>query len=74
MLDGAEGKFGKADFELSYASLSDFHNGLEGIIGAPAVNFMEAMQEEHTREHPLNKDFTTGNYGITTTPKTEWLF
>eukprot|EP00965_Chrysotila_dentata_P107355 3546647-Pleurochrysis_carterae.AAC.1 len=32
------------------------------------------MEEEHTREHPLNTEFTTGNYGITTTPKTEWLF
>eukprot|EP00965_Chrysotila_dentata_P097908 3237093-Pleurochrysis_carterae.AAC.1 len=35
---------------------------------------MAAMEEEHTREHPLNTEFTTGNYGITTTPKTEWLF
>eukprot|EP00965_Chrysotila_dentata_P231453 6198373-Pleurochrysis_carterae.AAC.2 len=73
---GVESKFaiGEASFELSYASLSDFHNGLEGIIGPPSVHFMKAMEEEHTREHELNKQFTTGNYGLATTPTTEWLF
>eukprot|EP00965_Chrysotila_dentata_P144564 4775357-Pleurochrysis_carterae.AAC.2 len=73
---GVDSKFavGEASFELSYASLSDFHNGLEGIIGPPSVHFMKAMEEEHTREHEMNKPFTTANYAITTTPETEWLF
>eukprot|EP00965_Chrysotila_dentata_P262032 6214451-Pleurochrysis_carterae.AAC.1 len=74
--ENAGGKFalGESTFELSYAKLSDFHNGLEGIIGTPSVDFMKAMEEEHTRKHELNKPFTTANYGISTTPKTEWLF
>eukprot|EP00965_Chrysotila_dentata_P159072 5254931-Pleurochrysis_carterae.AAC.1 len=74
--DGSDNKFatGEASFELSYASLSDFHNGLEGLIGTPSVHFMVAMEEEHTRPHELNTEFTTGNYGITTTPRIDWHF
>mmetsp|Transcript_20466 Transcript_20466/g.44490 ORF Transcript_20466/g.44490 Transcript_20466/m.44490 type:complete len:96 (-) Transcript_20466:1611-1898(-) len=44
----------KTSFELDYTSLSDFKNGLEGIIGLPVVNFMLGMEEDHHIHHSLN--------------------
>ena len=60
--------------ELSYSGLDTFFAGLEGVVGAPDPNLREAMENEHTQGHESTKEFTTGNYGVTTTSAKEWAF
>jgi ADP-ribose pyrophosphatase len=75
-LDAQHGKFaqeGKA-FTMTYGDLSTFFGGLEKKIGPPNPKVREAMEREHTGEVDSHDDFTTGNYGVTTTPEVEWLF
>ena len=56
-----------ADYELTYGSMLDFNEGLEGRIGSPEKNFFEAMGREHTNSVDSTVDFTSSNYFITTT-------
>ena len=60
--------------EMSYSGLDTFFAGLEGVVGAPDPNLREAMENEHTQGHESTKEFTTGNYGVTTTSAKEWAF
>merc|ERR1712129_54694 len=46
----------------------------ETLIGSPNAKVFEAMEEEHCYSRDSNMEWTTGNYGITTTPKVEWGF
>ena len=59
--------------EMSYRG-SIFFAGLEGVVGAPDPNLREAMEDEHTQGHESTQEFTTGNYGVTTTSAKEWSF
>jgi hypothetical protein len=61
-------------FELAFGKLSDFSRGLEGMIGAPNPNIMEAMMKEHCNSKDSKTEFTPSNYGITTTSEIEWEF
>ena len=67
-------KFASAGFTLQYGDLNTFFGGLEGKIGPPSIKVFEAMEAEHTQSADSLDAFTTGNYGVTTTPKTEWAF
>ena len=70
------GKFaqeGKA-FTMKYGDLSTFFGGLEAKIGAPDQNVRSAMEREHTAAPDSHDEFTSSNYGVTTTPATEWWF
>ena len=51
-----------------------FFGGLEAKIGPPRPNVRKAMEDEHTVASDSRDEFTTGNYGVTTTPETEWWF
>ena len=64
---------GKA-FIMQYGGLSTFFGGLEAKIGAPNPKVRETMESEHTKAPDSQGEFTSGNYGITTTPQTEWWF
>ena len=68
-----ESKFAGA-IELSYSGLDQFYNGLEGQIGAPRPNVLEAMEADHLRGCDCDDEFTTGNYGVTSTSRVEWHF
>lgn len=70
------GKFveDKQAFELKYTGLGAFHGGLEAHIGAPDEKVLLAMEREHTVSADSRDAFATPNYGITTTPETEWRF
>ena len=75
-LNVQHGKFvqeGKA-FSMQYADLSTFFGGLEKKIGPPDPKVREAMEAEHTKRADSHEEFTTGNYGVTTTPEQEWWF
>jgi hypothetical protein len=61
-------------FKMTYADLSTFFGGLEAKIGAPNPSVETAMAGEHTQSADSKEEFTTGNYGVTTTPEIEWLF
>ena len=80
---------------MNCGRLHDFHNGLEGRLGAsrltharaapdgradlgsagagaPSLNFLAAMRQEHCDRSGCRDPFTTSNYGIRTCPADEW--
>ena len=62
--------------ELSYSGLDTFFGGLEGVVGSPDPKVLAGMRHEHL-DGPGTEStdpFTTGNYGICTASRTEWLF
>ena len=68
-----QSKFAGA-IELSYSGLDTFFGGLEGVVGPPSPKLLDAMREEHCDRADSNQEFVTGNYGVRTTSKTEFLF
>ena len=60
--------------EMAYSGLETFFGGLEGVVGAPDPHLLETMKNEHTEGHDATREFTTGNYGLTTTSAKEWSF
>ena len=87
---GLQSKFEQAEgaFELSYATLDKFFGGLERILGAPDIQVLIGMQQEHCCVHRTDErpdappstleescvSYTTGNYTIVTSPLIEWFF
>ena len=65
-------KFSEATFTLAYTGRSTFFGGLESLIGLPTPNLRMAMEAEHCASADSQDEFTTSNYGITTTPEVEW--
>ena len=59
---------------MEYKGLEVYFGGLEGLVGGPSQKILEGMAAEHLSGSESDKDFTTGNYGVCTTSKTEWLF
>ena len=59
-------------FELAFGAKSDFFAGLEPRIGLPSVQIMNTMIQEHCDSCDSTKQWTSGNYGISTTPRTEF--
>ena len=53
---------------MKYGDLSTFFGGLEAKIGPPLPKIQEGMEAEHTAASDSLDYFTTGNYGVTTTP------
>ena len=62
--------------ELSYDGLDSFFGGLEGVVGPPNPKLLKAMTAEHMEGQGAEStdEFVTGNYGIRTSSKVEWLF
>ena len=69
--DGAGGS--KFSGELKGGPLDDFYKGVTGVCGEPDADIEKGMREEHTERNDSNLEFSTSNYGITTTPSREWL-
>ena len=68
-----QSKFSGA-IQLSYSGLSTFFSGLEGIVGGPNPKVAKGMEEDHLHGADADSSFVTGNYGINTTSRIEWLF
>jgi hypothetical protein len=66
----------KIDSQTKYvsATLDDFYKGPEELIGSPNPKIMQGMQAEHCLRGNSRREFTTGNYNVTTTPAMEWEF
>ena len=47
--------------------------GLDGKLGSPNPRVEEAVRWEHCESSDSKKEFTTQNYGVKTTPCTEYL-
>lgn len=61
--------------QLVFGNRTDFASGLEGLIGAPdEVSLMGGMKRDHIANADSRTDFTSTNYGITTTSETEFWF
>jgi len=72
-LASAAVSYGKFDtFVLPSGTMKDFHQGLSLRIGFPHLEFSKAMEAEHTSMAGCDLQFTTRNYGITTTARAEW--
>uniref|UniRef100_A0A7S2D976 Uncharacterized protein n=1 Tax=Haptolina brevifila TaxID=156173 RepID=A0A7S2D976_9EUKA len=56
------------------AGLNSFFGGLERKIGVPNPKVRQGMQSEHTQRSDSPHEFSTSNYGVTTTSATEWAF
>jgi hypothetical protein len=52
--------------------IEDFYKGLSSRIGFPHLQFFKTMEAEHTSMAGCDMQFTTRNYGITTTANAEW--
>jgi len=59
-------------FKMSCGNVDNFHEGLQGRIGAPSLEFLKAMRAEHCSKGGCDLEFTTTNYHVTTTPRKEW--
>ena len=66
----AAGKFDT--FVMPGGKIEDFYKGLSSRIGFPHLEFFKTMEAEHTRMAGCDMQFTTRNYGITTTAQAEW--
>ena len=61
-------------FELQYGSLHSFYGGMQAIVGPPHPRVREQMEREHVEMVDSDEPFTAGNYGVTTTSRTEFWF
>ena len=61
-------------FTLRYGGMETFFGGLEKLLGSPSANLVGAMKREHCYASDSRVEFTTPNYGVTTTCETEWYF
>jgi NLR family CARD domain-containing protein 3 len=61
-------------FELSYGGIDTFFQGLEGLLGPPSSQLSTAMMREHCSSTDSLIEFTTANYGVTTTSRIEYHF
>jgi hypothetical protein len=61
-------------FKMACGKIADFHKGLTGRVGMPHLDFKKAMRQEHCERAGCDVEFTTGNYKITTKPKSEWQY
>ncbi len=68
--DGAGGS--KFSGELKGGPLDDFYEGVTGVCGEPDADIEKGMREEHTMLPGSDIEFSTSNYGLTTTPSKEW--
>ena len=58
----------------SFATLSDFYDGPEKMIGNPNPKAEEGIRREHCERRNADRQHTTPNYKLTTTPRIEYCF
>ena len=63
---------GKFTSELQGGTLADFYAGVTGLCGEPDADLEAGMRREHTECDDSDVAFSTPNYGIRTTPRTEF--
>ena len=62
-------------FRLVFGDRKDFVAGLAGLVGKPdPVSLSAGMKHDHVGQKDSKHEFTTGNYGVTTTSEIEYWF
>ena len=62
----------KFTFPIKGGTLKDFNGGITARVGAPNPDIEAGVRNEHLNSADSHEEFTTGNYGITTTPAKEY--
>ena len=57
-----------------FASLDEFYEGPESLIGVPNPKIWEGAEKEHKFRRNSGRKFTTTNYALETWPALEWEF
>ncbi|CAK0790401.1 unnamed protein product [Prorocentrum cordatum] len=60
-------------FEFDFGTKADFFQGLEFRIGPPNPDVLKGMVYDHCENVDSKSEWKTGNYGITTTSRNEFL-
>jgi len=68
--DGSGGKY--QVISMSAGSVEDYHKGMYARTGPPNLKIAEGMKNEHTVLACCKDEFTSTNYGITTSPLKEF--
>jgi Ran GTPase-activating protein (RanGAP) involved in mRNA processing and transport len=55
-----------------FASLEEFYQGPEALLGMPNPRVFEGMKTEHCNRLNASRTFTAPNYNVETFPKQEW--
>jgi hypothetical protein len=66
------GGFNKFGAVLKGGDIEQFDNGISTIVGQPNPDLQEGVRLEHMESKDSAEEFSTGNYGLTTTPSTEY--
>ena len=53
-------------------NVDEYYEGVTGLVGEPHPDLEKGMQIEHMQSQDSTIAFTTGNYGLTTNPATEF--
>lgn len=61
-------------FTMSYGGIDTFFGGLEKLLGPPSPQLATAVMREHCSAADSDVEFTTANYGVTTTSRVEFFF
>lgn len=62
----------KFAFEIRGGTLKDYYAGLSDRVGAAPADVAKGVEKEHLKSGDCDIRFRTGNYGILTTPRTEY--
>ena len=57
---------------LTGGNVDEYYEGVTGLVGEPHPDLEKGMQIEHMQSQDSTIAFTTGNYGLTTNPATEF--
>ena len=57
---------------LQGAGLGNYYGGLTQVLGEPREEFEKGVEYEHCSCSDSTEEFTTSNYGVTTTPHIEF--
>jgi hypothetical protein len=66
------GGFNKFGAVLTGGGIKQFDEGISTIVGEPNSDLQEGVRLEHMESKDSDEEFSTGNYGLTTTPSMEY--
>ena len=57
---------------LKGGKIECYYKGVTSITGPPSGDLEKSVEDEHRKLATCDEEFSTGNYGVTTCPKTEY--
>ena len=59
---------------LKGGKIECYYKGVTSITGPPSGDLEKSVEDEHRKLATCDEEFSTGNYGVTTCPKTCLLY